>query len=159
MSTNYELIFDKFIKKLKGDSQFFNYSNLSESEINELVNDHLNSLLASAVDTIYEYGNPDIDFNDRDDILQQFNVELVPQEISLLSNIMFMHYSKEDMNKLKTFGLFFRSSEIELFSPANERKTTLVAINKLESNIVNQINNYYARDRRSWKLKSLYGGN
>ena len=160
MATDYNLIFDKFILKLKGDNSLFTqYSGLTEVEINELVSEHLNSLLNSAVDKLYEYGLPDIDFYDKDDTLQQFNVDLVPQEIALLSDLMKLHYASEDLNKLKTFGVFFRSSEIELFSPANERATTLNAIKSLEANVVNSINNYYSRNRLDWSLKSIYGGN
>lgn len=156
--TSYQVIFDKFIKKLKGDTQFFNYGNLTDAEINALVDDHLVALLNRAIDKLYSFGLPDINFYDKDDTTQNFNENLVPQEISLLVELMYLSYVEEDMNKLKSLGLVLRTSEINaLFSPANDRKTYLDMVSKLENNIVNSINQYFARDRESWKLKSIYG--
>lgn len=158
MTTPYEIIFDKFIKKLKGDTSMFKYSNLSETEINELIEEHLISLLDRAIDRLYEFGLPDIDFYDRDNTMQKFNEKLVPQEIALLSEIMYLCYMEEDINKLKAMGLFFRTSEIDLFSPANERKSYMQMLESIESNVLNSITNYFSRDRLSWKYRSVYSG-
>ncbi|PAD70723.1 hypothetical protein CHH83_02650 [Bacillus sp. 7586-K] len=158
MSTSYSVIFDKFIKKLKGDTQFFHYQNLTEDEINEIVEDHLISLLNSAIDKLYNYGLPDFDFYDKDDSLQIFNGDLVRQEIALLTDLMYLSYIEEDANKLKAYGLIFRTSEINtLFSPANDRKTFMEMVKGIEENIIGSINNYYSRNRLTWKEKSIYG--
>ncbi|MEM5592745.1 hypothetical protein AAHH67_15250 [Niallia circulans] len=157
MTTNFELVFDKFIKKLKGDTQFFNYSGLTEDEINNIIQDHLLSLLDRAIDKLYEYGNPDINFYDKDN--EKFNVSLVNQEISLLSDLMYFSYAEEDRNKLKVLGNRFRTSEVQImFSPANDRNSYLSMIAELESKVVNAVSNYYSRDRKTWKIKSIYGG-
>lgn len=157
--TAYKEVFDRFIKKLKGDTQFLNYSNLSKDEINEIVDAHLNSLLDRAIDELYSFGLPDFDFYDKDNELQLFNGKLVQQEVSLLSEIMYLNYLKEDINKLHAFGLVLRSSEIDtLFSPANDRKTFIEMINGIELNVISLINNYFSRDRLTWKEKSIYGG-
>lgn len=155
MSTSYDPIFTKFIRKLKGDSQFFNYQNLSDTEI---VEEHLLSLLDRAIDKLYFYGMPDINFYDKDDISLTFNVDLVPQEISLLSDLMYLSYFEEDRNKLKAYGMQFKTSEINLmFSPANDRKTYMDMLSQIESGIVDSIINYFSRDRLTWKEKSIYG--
>lgn len=160
MSTSYQVVFDKFIRRLKGDTQFFNYGNLTEAEINSLVEEHLLSLLDRAIDKLYNFGLPDFDFHARDNVTQVFNGTLVPQEVSLLSDLMYLAYVEEDVNRLKSLGLVLRTSEINaLFSPANDRKTYLEMAAKLESNIINSINQYFSRDRYTWKLKSIYGGN
>ena len=159
MPTAYAVVTDKFIKKLKGDTSFFNYKNLTDAEIEALVEDHLTSLLNRAIDTIYLYGLPDFDFYDKDDDLQTFNGDLIPQEVSLLTDVMYFAYAEEDKNKLKVLGLTFRSSELNVFSPANERKSFLDMIEKIEISVVNSISNYLSRDRLTWKLKSIYGGN
>lgn len=157
--TPYNLIFDKFIKKLKGDRQFFNYGELSEEQINELVNDHLLALLNRSIDMIYEYGNPDVDLHDKDDTTLNFKDELVSQEISLLSELMYFSYVEEDRNKLKVMEARFRTSEINVIhSPANERNSYLKMIAELELSIANSISNYLSRDRNTWKMKSIYGG-
>ena len=160
MSTPYNVIFDKFIKKLHGDKSFFNYKGLSESEINDLVKEHLISLLNTSIDRLYTYGLPDFDFYDKNDTLQTFNGELVNQEVSLLSDLMYLAYFEEDKNKLRALGLVFKTSEINtVFSPANDRKTFLDMVKNIESKSINDINNYFARDRLTWQFKSVYGGN
>lgn len=158
MNTDYQVIFDKFIKKLKGDNDFFNYKNMTETEIQQIVDDHLVSLLNASIDRLYTFGLPEINLYDKDDSLMTFNVELVPQEVSLLSEIMYLCHWDEERNKIKAFSMTFRNSELNIFSPANERKTTLDLIEKLELNIVNSISNYFSRDRLTWKEKSIYGG-
>jgi hypothetical protein len=157
MATSYDVVFDRFIKKLRGDLSFFNYTNLSEEQINEIVGSHLNSLLNRSIDKLYEFGLPDFDFYDKDDDLQQFNGDLVRQELSLLSELMFFHYCEEDINKLKPLGMFFRTSEIEVFSPATERKSYMELLKTIESTVVNSISNYFSRNRLTWALKSIYG--
>ncbi|MGG1664527.1 hypothetical protein [Brevibacillus sp. NRS-1366] len=159
MATSYELLFEKFIGKIKNDDEFFNYSNLSETEIEEMINSHLTSLIDRSVGFIYKFGNPDIDLYDKDDELQQFNVDLVNQEVDLLTDIMYFTYIEEQRNKIKTFSLTFRSNELNVFSPANERRTTLAMIEKVEVSTINSVQNYLARDRLTWKYKSIYSGN
>ena len=157
-NTDYQTIFDKFIKKLKGDKQFFNYGNVSESEINEIVKDHLLSLLNRAIDRLYSVGLPDVDFYDKDDTIQLINHSLVPQEVSLLSDLMYLSYLEEDINKLKALGAVFRTSEINVIaSPANERKTYMDMVEKVENQVINSVSNYLSRERLSWKFKSIYG--
>lgn len=159
MATSYQVVFNRFIKKLKNDDSFFQYGNLTELEIEQMVDEHLVSLLGRSIDKIYEYGLPDFDFYNKDDTSQVFNGDLIPQEISLLSDIMYFTYIEEDRNKLKVFGLSFRNSELNVFSPANERKSYLDMLEKIETKVVNSIGNYLARDRDTWQLKSIYGGN
>lgn len=158
MPTDYKLIFDKFIKKLKGDKQFFNYSSLTEEEINEIIENHMVSLLNSAIDRLYTVGHPDIDLYDKDDELQVINQKLIPQEISLLSELMYLSYLEEDINKLKALGAVFRTSEINVIaSPANERKTTMDMIKDVEFKTMGSVSNYLSRNRKTWNFKSIYG--
>src|SRR5690625_4680717 len=118
VTTSYEEVFDRFIQRIKNDRSFFEYDGLTDEEIVEIVTDHLNSLLNRAVDRIYEFGNPDINFYNKDDDLQQFNEKLIPQEINLLADLMYVSYVQEELNRFKAFELTFRSSELNVFSPA-----------------------------------------
>lgn len=156
MGTPYDLIFDKFIKKLKNDDGIFSYKDLTEEQIEEMVESHLISLLGRAIDKIYMFGLPTVDFYNKDDTLQAFNFDLVNQEISLISDIMYLEYLEEDKNKLKAFGLTFKNSELNLFSPANDRKTFLDMIYKIEKTTIANINTYFSRDRLTWEIKSIY---
>lgn len=158
MATSYEVLTTKFIKKLKNDDDFFNYSGLDDAEIEELVTEHLNSLIDRAVGFIYKFGNPDINLYDKDDEQQQFNVDLVNQEIDLLADLMYFSYVEEERNKIRAFSLTFRSNELNVFSPANERRTVLEVIEKLERTAINSVQNYFSRDRHTWRYKSIYNG-
>lgn len=158
MNTEYQVIFDKFIRKLKNDSTFMKYKGLTDIEIDQMVDEHSVSLLGRSVDRIYEYGLPDVDFYDRNDTLKTFNFSLIPQEIALLSDLMQLCYYEEDKNKLKVIEWNFRSNEVEVFSPANNRDSFLKMIKDMEIRIVNSITNYLSRERDTWKLKSIYDG-
>jgi len=157
LATSYELVFNKFIKKLKNDDHFFSYKGLTEEEIQEMVNEHMSSLLDQGVAYIYKFGNPDINLYEKNDEAQVFESDLVNQEIDLLADLMYMYYVQEQRNKIKAFGITFRSSELNVFSPANERKTTLELIRELETTSEKSIQNYLSRDRKSWAYKSIYG--
>lgn len=156
MSTPYEVVFKKFYKKLVNDKVFFNYNNLTEVEIQELVSDHSLALLNDAIDYLYTFDLPDFNFYNNDDVLLVFNEDLVPQEISLLAEIQYFLYMSEDKNKLKIFGLVFKSSELNVLSPANERNSYLNMLKDIENKVINKITNYFSRDRNTWKLKSIY---
>ncbi len=156
MATSFEILFKKFYKRLVNDKQFFNYRGLDEEQVKLLVQDHSLDLLNQSIDEIFRYGKPDCDFYDKDDDLLQFNFELVHQEISLFVDLMYQKYFEEDKNKLKVFGLTFTSSELNVLSPANERKTFLEMLDKLEKKNINTIKDYLSRDRKTWLHKSIY---
>lgn len=158
MGTLYQPIHDKFIKKLKNDDSFFNYKDLTDAEIVEQVKDHLDSLLDLAVSFIYKYGNPDINFYDKNDDAQTFVPTLVNQEIDLLRDLMYFSYVEQDRNIVKAMGTSYTSSELKEFSPANERNSYLKMLEKLESTCINSVENYIARDRLTWNYKSIYEG-
>lgn len=155
-TTPYELIFSSFIKRLKNDTDFFNYGDLLDAEIEALVQDHLLSLLDRSIGMLYNYGNPDVNFYDKNDELEYFNFILVNQEITLFADLMYLSYMEEDRNKLKVFELMFRSNELSVFSPANNRKTYIDMVETIEKNVINSISNYFSRDRLTWKEKSIY---
>jgi hypothetical protein len=156
MSTSYEIIYKKFYKKLVNDKVFFNYNNLTEVDIQVLVEDHSLALLNDSIDYLYTFDSPDFDFFNKDDALLVFNEDLVPQEISLLAEIMYFKYMEEDKNKLKVLGLTFKSGELEVFSPANDRKTYIEMLKGIEKEVINKITNYFSRNRNDWSFKSIY---
>lgn len=157
MATLYDVIYKKFYKRLVNDTQFFNYQGLSEERIKELIADHTLDLLNQSIDEIYRYGKPEVDFYDKDDTLLQFNFDLVLQEIPIFVDLMYQKYFDEDKNKLKAFGLQFTSDELNVIcSPANDRKTFLEMVNKLETKNINNIKDYLSRDRKTWEHKSIY---
>lgn len=65
---------------------------------------------------------------------------------------MYQKYIEEDKNKLKAMQVLFRSNEMNVFSPANER----TSFNKMVEEIIKEnkkrISNYLARDRKTGKI-------
>lgn len=153
--TSYIPIFTRFLKKIKEDKEFLNYGDLPEEEQKELVADHLIDLLNQAVDEIYDNCNPEVDMYDKDDGLQQFNIDLVNREISLIINIMRQKYFEEDENKLKVFGAVFSNSELNVLSPAHERDSFINFLDGLRQENKRRISNYVNRNRATGELKGL----
>lgn len=155
--TSYDIIFDLFYKRLKGDTRYFKYSSeLSLLEIEELVASHSIDLLDQSIKMIYKCGNPDINLHDKDDQFQIFNISLVDQEIDLLIDLMQYRYFHEDKNKLHELSIIFSSSELRTLSPANERDSVLKMIKDMKQDCISGIENYLCRDRETWKMKSIY---
>jgi hypothetical protein len=67
---------------------------------------------------------------------------------------MYFKYFEEEKNKLKVLGLTFRGSELNVFSPANDRKTFMEMVSNMERNIKGLISNYLSRDRITWAIKT-----
>ncbi len=159
MATSYETIFNRFYKQLVKDNKFFKYSDtLTEAEKQELIKDRTIDLLNQAIDMLYEYDVPQVDFYDKDDTLQVFNFDLINQEIPLLVKLMRYKYFEEDKNLLHAVQVNFKSSELNILSPANERSTTVKMIDDIKTDCENAINHYFSMNRSTWTPKSIYGG-
>ena len=153
--TSYDVIKDKFIKRLRGDKKFMSYTGVSNEDIEQLVQDHFLDLLNQSVDEIYKYDeSPQIDFYDKDDASSQFNVELNPREIRLLVDISYVRYFDEDRNRLHEFMITFKNSELNVLSPANERNSFLGMVNDMESKVIDDIIKYLSTNRTNGKLKT-----
>ncbi|MBD5589188.1 hypothetical protein [Clostridium botulinum] len=153
MNTPLEKIYDRFIKKIKNDEDFFDYKDLSEDEVKSIVGDHLIELFTQAIEEVYDNGNPDVDLYDINKEKEEFNFELTHLEISLIVNLMYQKYIEEDRVKLKALQFFFRSDELNVFSPANERKTFEDMLDKIISENKRRMSSYFARDRITGKIK------
>ncbi|EKS4345259.1 hypothetical protein QB607_003264 [Clostridium botulinum] len=153
MNTPLEKIYDRFIKKIKNDEDFFDYKDLSEDEVKLIIGDHLVELFTQAIEEIYDNGNPDVDLYDINKEKEEFNFELTHLEVSLIVNLMYQKYIEEDRVKLKALQFFFRSDELNVFSPANERKTFEDMLDKIISENKRRMSSYFARDRITGKIK------
>lgn len=153
MNTPLEKIYDRFIKKIKNDEDFFDYKDLSEDEVKSIIGDHLIELFTQAIEEIYDNGNPDVNLYDINKEKEEFNFELTHLEISLIVNLMYQKYIEEDRVKLKALQFFFRSDELNVFSPANERKTFEDMLDKIISENKRRMSSYFARDRITGKIK------
>jgi hypothetical protein len=109
MHTPYEKLYDNLLPKFRS----YEIPLMTVEE----VKDYLHDFLIPAISRFHVCRK---DLNDRDDILQRFNVELSDIEIEILSNYLLIEYI--DSEYVRTPSLLkvqLPSSDFKVFSPAN----------------------------------------
>lgn len=109
MYTSYEKLYDNLLPKFRS----YEIPLMTVEE----VKDYLHDFLIPAISRFHVCRK---DLNDRDDILQRFNVELSDIEIEILSNYLLIEYI--DSEYIRTPSLLkvqLPSSDFKVFSPAN----------------------------------------
>ena len=109
MYTPYEKLYDNLLPKFR--SYEIPFMTVEE------VKDYLHDYLIPAISRFHVCRK---DLNDRDDIIQRFNVELSDIEVEILSNYLLIEYI--DSEYIRTPSLLkvqLPSSDFKVFSPAN----------------------------------------
>lgn len=109
MYTPYEKIYDNLLPKFRS----YEIPLMTTEE----VKDYLHDFLIPAISRFHVCRK---DLNDRDDIVQRFNIELSDIEIEILSNYLLIEYI--DSEYVRTPSLLkvqLPSSDFKVFSPAN----------------------------------------
>lgn len=109
MYTSYEKLYDNLLPKFRS----YEIPLMTVEE----VKDYLHDFLIPAISRFHVCRK---DLNDRDDILQRFNVELSDIEVEILSNYLLIEYI--DSEYIRTPSLLkvqLPSSDFKAFSPAN----------------------------------------
>lgn len=96
-------------------------------------------------------------FNDESNevIISPETISLTIDEIDILANLMKEIYYQRDLSKLKAFKIKFSPSDLNSFSPAEERRTFVNMCAFIKNNNEVLIDNYASRDRLTGKLKSI----
>ena len=109
MPTSYEKLYENLLPK------FCSYEIPLMST--EEVKDYLHDFLIPAISRFHVCHK---DLNDRDDILQRFNIELSDIEIEILSNYLLVEYIDSEYIRTPTLlKVQLPSSDFKAFSPAN----------------------------------------
>ena len=83
----------------------------------EQVKDYLHDFLIPAISRFHVCRK---DLNDRDDILQRFNIELSDMEIEILSNYLLIEYIDSEYIRVPSLlKVQLPSNDFKVFSPAN----------------------------------------
>lgn len=109
MPTSYEKIYESLLPKFRS----YEIPMMTVDEVKEYLHDYL-------ISAIPEFHVCRKDLNDRDDILERFNVELSNTEIEILSNYTLLKYI--DSTYIRTPSLLkvnLSSTDFNAFSPAN----------------------------------------
>lgn len=124
MPTPYEKIYENFLPKL----QSYDIPAMTEDEVKDCLHDYL--ILA-----VSRFHACKKDLNDRDDILQRFNVELSDVEIDIISNYMIIEYIDSNYIRVPTLlKASLSSSDFNAFSNAN----LLSKLNEMQKRFISE---------------------
>ena len=109
MVTSYEKLYENLLPKFRS----YEIPLMSTEE----VKDYLHDFLIPAISRFHVCRK---DLNDRDDILQRFNIELSDIEIEILSNYMLIEYIDSEYVRVPSLlKIQLPSSDFKYYSPAN----------------------------------------
>ena len=138
-TTSFDKITSRLLRKIEKDKDFFAYYNLSVSEVQSLVMEQATGYLYDAIDLLTSKCEPPVDMYNYDEELMEFNFELTQREIGLLASLMYEVYFERDEALLKAFKIRMTPSDLNQFSPANERKSFEDMLQRIKDENTNKI--------------------
>ena len=154
-TTSFDKITSRLLRKIEKDKDFFAYYNLSVSEAQLLVMEQATGYLYDAIDLLTSKCEPPVDMYNYDEELMQFNFELTQREIGLLASLMYEVYFERDEALLKAFKIRMTPSDLNQFSPANERASFENMLQRIKNENTNKIAKYVSTDRKTGKRKMI----
>lgn len=154
-TTSFDKIISRLLRKIEKDKDFFTYYNLSVSEVQSLVMEQATGYLYDAIDLLTSKCEPPVDMYNYDEELMEFNFELTQREIGLLASLMYEVYFERDEALLKAFKIRMTPSDLNQFSPANERKSFEDMLQRIKDENTNKIAKYVSTDRNTGKRKMI----
>ena len=152
-STDFSTILNRFYNRIEKDEKFFNYYNIDVNEAIQIATQRATNYLIESLDDLSMVGNLQVDFSDYDEEIQEINFKLLPKEMNLIVEMMFLKYMKRDEALLHAMEINFTPSDLSVFSPANERTSYRNFIRELTDAIEIKIDDYKNRDRFTNALK------
>lgn len=152
-STEFETILNKFYNRIEKDEDFFNYYNITTQEAENIAKQRAVNYLVESLDDLSTLGNLQVDFSDYDEEIEEINFELLPKEINLISEMMFLKYMKRDEALLHAMEINFTPSDLNVITPPTERTSYRNFIKELSEKIDRRIDDYKNRDRYTNALK------
>ena len=154
-TTSFDKVTSRLLRKIEKDKDFFSYYNLSVSEVQLLVMEQATGYLYDAIDLLTSKCEPPVDMYNYDEELMQFNFELTQREIGLLASLMYEVYFERDEALLKAFKIRMTPSDLNQFSPANERKSFEDMLQRIKDENTNKIAKYVSTDRKTGRRKMI----
>lgn len=153
--TSFDTILEHFYNRIEKDEKFFNYYNVDINDAKIIATQRATNYLIESLNDLSSLSNIEVDFSDYDKEIRSINFKLVPKEINLLVEMMFLKYMKRDEALLHAMELNFTPSDLSVFSPANERNSYKNFIKELSQSVEVQIDDYKNRDRKTNALKQF----
>lgn len=151
--TDFSTILNRFYNRIEKDEKFFNYYNVDVNEAIQIATQRATNYLIESLDDLSMVGNLQVNFSDYDEEIQAINFKLLPKEINLIVEMMFLKYMKRDEALLHAMEINFTPSDLSVFSPANERNSYRNFIRELTDAVDIKIDDYKNRDRFTNALK------
>lgn len=163
--TAFSDVINAFYHYIEKDVDFFQYFELDEDECMEVAGQRAGVLLEEAISYLCrkliienvfshtEMVQPEESEDDQEDEdntgYMAFTETLTNTEINLLVKAMFLMYLQRDLTVLRTFHGVMTSSDLNMYSPANERKTFVAMVQQYEDNLKVEISEYQMFDRNT----------
>ena len=155
--TPYENVINRFIKKIKKDKEFFSYANTTEAETLAIINQRGKELLQDASDELQSLKSleQNVDFLNRDEVLETYLFDLTTSEEILISELMVVNYFEETSVRLKELQKYLGDG-IKVFSPNEERKTFMNLLKYKHTLFDSKLSDYNSIDRNTGKFLMPY---
>lgn len=155
--TAFSEVIQAFYHYIENDVDFFRYFELTEEESMEVAGQRAEVLLKEATSylcrklVVENVFSNIIEVQDEEQgepiSYMAFADKLTDVEINILVKTMFLMYLYRDLTMLRTFHGVMTSSDLNMYSPANERKTFVEMVEKYEAELKVEISEYQMRDR------------
>ena len=152
--TDFNIILNKFYDRIEKDEDFFNYYNIKVSEAISIATRRSMNYLIESLDDLSSVGNLQVDFSDYDSEVMEINFKLLPKEINIIVDMMFLKYMRRDEALLHAMEINFTPSDLTVFSPANERTSYRNFIKQLSDDLDIRIDDYKNRERLTGALRN-----
>lgn len=152
--TDFNIILNKFYDRIEKDEDFFNYYNVKVSEAISIATRRSMNYLIESLDDLSSVGNLQVDFSDYDSEIMEINFKLLPKEINIIVDMMFLKYMRRDEALLHAMEINFTPSDLTVFSPANERTSYRNFIKQLSDDLDIRIDDYKNRERLTGTLRN-----
>lgn len=153
--TTYEEIFTKFFSKIQKDNGFFLADVVSPKESYEQAIKNCKDYMDEAITEIILQGNlncPVDLIGNKNDLMEQFNIQLTLVEINLISDIMVeKHLERTIIERLNYLQTRYHSNDLKVFSPSDAVRTFNTSFENLKSTNSKNIRLYKKRDRENFK--------
>lgn len=151
--TSFDTVINEFYHYIEHDIDFFHYFNLDEEECMEVAKQRSMVLLKEATSYLCRKLGAVDTFNYVDD--ENYEVDLNYNEINLIVKSMFLCYLQRDLSTLRAFQSVMTSSDLNIYSPANERKTFNEMVASYEEQLKVEISEYSMIDRLTGQYKHI----
>ena len=151
--TAFEDVKQAFYSYIENDVDFFNYFELDEDECMEVAGQRAGVLLKEATSYLSRKIGFENVFSNTED--EYFIETLSDNETNLIVKAMFLCYLQRDITMLRTFHGVMSSSDLNMYSPANERKTFLAMVKQYEDDLKVEISEYAMIDRDTGLFRQI----